>query len=183
MLLRVFQRQVADQCRLVLTAAPMIDHAASVEDQDALWIGCQVFVVGAGNLSKALWGDGKNRAKVATLRQPLRDSLEVADSSPLLPLAFRNHFEHYDERIDKWWKQSQSHNILDRMIGSAADVVGFTDLESFRIYDPSGPSIVFWGDRFDLQPIANECERIYRIAIQEAAKPHWQSPSASGSGQ
>ena len=83
MLLRVFQRQVADQCRLVLTSVPIINQAAESGDHDQLWIGCQMFVVGASNVSKALWGQPSSREKVAARRQPLRDSLGVDDASPL----------------------------------------------------------------------------------------------------
>jgi hypothetical protein len=83
-----------------------------------------MFVVGAGNVFKALWGDGRSRRKVAPRRQPLRDSLNTDDSSPLYDVALRNHFEHYDERLDVWWEESPTHNRLDRTIGSPAAVSG-----------------------------------------------------------
>jgi hypothetical protein len=181
--MRVFQRQVVDQCRLVLASVPMINQGAGSGDQDQLWIGCQMFVVGAGNTSKALWGDGRDRAKTSVRRQPLRESLEVKDDSPLYDLSMRNNFEHYDERIDRWWKESPSHNHLDRMIGSPNIVSGLTDIDRFRVYDPGGLSIVFWGQTWELQPIANECERVHAIASREAVKPQWEPLNASGSGQ
>ena len=161
MLLRIFQRQVRDQCRFVLESVPIVNQAAATGDQDRLWIGCRMFVSGSGNVSKALWGEGRNREKTSALRGPLRDSLEVEDSSPLYDLSMRNNFEHFDDRIDKWWKHSTSHNHLDRMIGSPNMVVGLSEMDMFRIYDPSGPTIVFRGQTFDLQPIATECDRIY----------------------
>jgi len=182
-LLRVFQRQVAGQCRVVMSSVPIINQAASTADHDALWVGCQMFAVGSANVSKALWGDGKNRSKVAAQRQPLRDSLGVDDTSPLYDLSLRNHFEHFDERIDKWWAEDPNHNILDRMIGPPSAVVGLPDISRFRVYDPSGPSLVLWGQKYDLQPIASECDRIFPIAQREADKPHWEPPTTSGSGQ
>jgi len=173
MLLRIFQRQVADQCRLVLTSVPVINQAAATGDHDQLWVGCQMLVVGAGNVSKALWGQGRSRKKTAPARQPLRDSLGVDDASPLYDVGMRNNFEHFDERIDRWWAESPSHNHLDRMIGPPTAVAGLTDIEMFRIYDPGTRSIVFWGQTFALQPIASECDRLVRVAEREAAKPHW----------
>ena len=176
MLLRVFQRQVADQCKFVSASVPIINQAASTGDHDQLWVGCQMFVGGSGNASKALWGEGRKRKVTAPLREPLRDSLGVDDSSPLFNLSMRNNFEHYDERIDQWWRDSPNHNRLDRMIGPPTAIAGLSAIEMFRIYDPSqstGPRIVFWGQTYDLQPIADECARIHPIAEQEANKPHW----------
>lgn len=172
LLLRVFQRQVADQCRFVLASVPLINKGEIERDQDTLWIGCQMFVVGAGNVSKALWGDGRSRRKTAPVRQPLRDSLQTDDSSPLYDVAMRNHFEHYDERLDRWWAESPTHNHLDRHIG-AGTVGGLAAIEMFRVYDPDTMSVVFWGEEFALNPIATECERIIAIAHRESSKPHW----------
>lgn len=170
LLLRVFQRHVADQCRIVVASVPSINEAVAAGNQDMLWVGCQMFVVGAGNLSKALWGQG---GKLAAQRQPLRDSLGVTDASPLRIVGMRNNFEHFDERIDTWWTTAPNHNILDRMIGSPNAVVGLSDIERFRVYDPTNGSIVFWGQQFDLQPIATEVDRIFPVAERESAKPHW----------
>lgn len=170
--MRIFQRQVADQCRFVEAAVPFVNEGAGRREQDRLWIGCQMFVVGAGNISKALWGQGRNRERLAPRRKPLRDSLEVEDTSPLYQLDIRNHFEHYDERIDRWWATSTTHNHLDRMMGPPSAVGGLSDIEKFRIYDPRALSIFFWGEQYALQPIATECARILPIAEREANKPY-----------
>ena len=174
MLLRIFQRQVADQCRLVLASVPAINQAAATGDHDSLWISCQMFVVGAANVSKLLWGDGRSRGKVAPRRQSLRDSLNVTDSSPLRNVDMRHNFEHIDQRLDQWWSQSKSHNHLDRMIGPPSAVAGLADIDRFRVYDPTTVSIVFWGQTYALQPIASECDRIYPVAVREAQNPHWE---------
>jgi hypothetical protein len=131
-----------------------------------------MFVVGAANVSKAFWGAGRHRAKVAPLRQALRDSLGVDDQSPLYDVGMRNNFEHYDERIDRWWTECPRHNLLDRGFG-APSVVSLDDKEMFRIYDPDTARIIFWGEAFHMQPIASECDRIFPIGEREASKPHW----------
>jgi hypothetical protein len=175
LLLRVFQAQVRDQCRFVLTSVPLINESAAKGDQDMLWIGCQMFVVGAGNVSKALWGAGRKRTTATPARRPLRDSLETDDSSALYSIPMRNHFEHYDERIEEWWAKSERHNIADRTIGPPSAVSGLERIEMFRFYDPVASRVVFWGEEFDLQPIADECHRIMAVAEREAAKPHWET--------
>jgi hypothetical protein len=171
MLLRTFQRQVADQCKVVVTGAQMINGGLrSPQQSDAVWIGAQVLVTGAGNVSKALWGQAR---RLSTERQPLRDSLGVDDASPFYDVSIRNHFEHYDERLDRWWRDSPNHNHLDRMIGPPSGVVGFDDLDRFRVYDPTTHDLIFWGEAFNVQTIVTEAERLLPVAEREASKPHW----------
>ena len=185
LLLRIFQRQVADQCRFVLASVPMINKAVAKGDHDELWVGCQMFVVGAANVSKVLWGGGRNRVRAAPRRQPLRDSLGVDDTSPLYDVGMRNNFEHLDERIDAWWNDCPRHVHIDRIIGppSAVRVSDLSEKEMFRVYDPATQSIVFWGQDFPLQPVATECDRLYVIAQREGSKPHWETSNRAGRGQ
>jgi hypothetical protein len=135
-----------------------------------------MFVVGSGNLSKALWGQ---QGKFAVQRADLRDSLGVTDQSPLKNVGMRNNFEHFDERIDTWWKDCPAHNHLDRLIGQPSAIEGLSEKEMFRIYDPTAKQIVFWGQTFNLQEIATEVDRIFPVARAEAAKPHWATDGLS----
>jgi len=173
MLLRLFQRQVADQCRGVLVATPPINAAVASGDQDTLWVSIQNLVTGSANISKALWGQGHRYAKA---RERLRASLDVQDDSPLSDVSMRNHFEHYDERLDHWWATSANRNHLDRLIGPPSAVAGFTDEEMFRVFDPTTSDLVFWGQRFNVQAVVTEVERIHPLALQQAALPHWDEP-------
>jgi hypothetical protein len=169
-LLRVFQRHVADQCRFALSGVEVLDLGLSSESQDFVWIGCQQFLVGAANVSKALWGQ---RERFALAREPLRKSLQVGDDSALRNMSFRNHFEHYDERIDRWWTTSSGRNILDRMVGSPEMIAGLEDQDRFRVYDPETHRIIFWGEEFFVEPIVRELQRLSPIAESEARKPAW----------
>ncbi|WP_417220868.1 hypothetical protein [Arthrobacter sp.] len=137
-----------------------------------LWLGCQQFLVGAANVSKALWGQ---RSRFADQRVSIRNSLGVTDDSPLKDVSFRNHFEHFDERLDRWWSDSTSHNHLDKHLGAPESVGGFKAIERFRIYDPATHRIIFWGEEFQVEPIALDMARIRPIAETESSKPHWAS--------
>lgn len=172
MLLRLFQRQVRDQCQVVLAAVPTINAAVQSGDHDMLWVGCQTLLMGAANASKAMWG---SKGKHAEVRRPLRESLTVTDDSPLRGVNMRNNFEHFDERLDRWWVQRPNHNHVDRLIGPPSMMGGgaITPMDMFRVFDPTTNEIVFWGERFDVQSIATEVARIFPIASREAEKPHW----------
>lgn len=177
MLMRMFQRQVADQCKVTLHGASLLDFGLQKTDQDAIWIAAQVLLTGAANTSKALWGGGRERErhKISAEREPLRRSLQVEDSSPLNDVRMRNNFEHYDERLDTWWKESPQRNHLDRFLGPPESVGGLNDIDRFRVYDPTTHDIVFWGERFNVQAIVTAVDELLPRAEAEANKPHWET--------
>lgn len=174
-LLRQFQSEALQQCTYILMAADQIQQRISAESyDDAFWREIQNFVASTANVSKLLWGQ---KGKFAKERKPLRDSIKVADSSPLRPTTMRNHFEHIDERLDEWWAESSGHNYADRNVGSPAitEVFGapLKKVELFRAYDPSTADVTFWGDTYNLKEIVDEVMRIYPLLQAEVAKPRW----------
>jgi hypothetical protein len=172
MLLRLFQQETLEQCSYILIAADQLDHRISTQSYDDVFSReLQNFVVSTANVSKLLWGQG---GKIANKRKPLRDSIEVENSSPLRPTTMRNHFEHIDDRLDRWWSESTNHNIANRNVGPSNMIAGLKDIELFRTYDPSTDSVRFWGDAYNLKEIVEEVNRIYPLLQAEAAKPHWQ---------
>jgi hypothetical protein len=169
MLLRVFQRQVEFQLEALLNAHDRLVEALRDTEMAEIWFSVETLLSAAANVSKALWGQG---SAVNAARQPLRDSLEVTDKSPLSERRMRNHFEHYDDRLDEWWAKSPTHNIADMNVMA----VGALDdrLTIFRQLDPDTMEVVFWGDTFSIPEIVDEALRILPIVAREAAKPHWE---------
>jgi len=92
-------QQIKLQCQAVLVGSNDFDSAMATGDHTHAWIAIQNILGAAANISKALWGAGGRHSEE---REPLRASLQVDDTSPLRDVATRNHFEHYDERLDKW---------------------------------------------------------------------------------
>ncbi|MCJ7811204.1 MAG: hypothetical protein MUP62_03290 [Dehalococcoidia bacterium] len=176
MLLRNFQRQVLLQCEFILLAAADINETLKMgqEGKDTInrvFYAIQNLLVAAANVSKALWGlSGAQSAQ----RQALRASIGISDASPLREVDMRNHFEHFDERLERWWSDSSRHNIADLCIGPPEMIKGLDDSEMFRFFDPRTTEIVFWGQRFNLQELVDEVSRIIPALRTEAAKPHWE---------
>ena len=85
----------------------------------------------------------------------------------------RNHFEHYDERLETWWKDSPNHIHFDKMIGPPNAVVGVDDRDRFRVFDNATHDLVFWGERFNVQNILTAADELQPKAELEASKPHW----------
>jgi hypothetical protein len=186
MLLRLFQRQVELQCRILLVSASQLQQALNARSSEIdvtpqLWGSVQSLLSAAANLSKAFWGQ---RGQFSEERWPLRDSLQITDDSPLRPTSMRNNFDHFDERLDEWWATSETRTHFDTSVMPPAMVSGVAETDMFRVLDPTTAELVFWGDRYDLRAIVTEVQRILPIAETEADKPHWEPPpSADGSGQ
>ncbi len=183
-LLRVFQQQIQLQCEAVLVGSHEFESAMLTQDLTRAWIAIQNILTAAANISKALWGQA---GKLAEQRKPLRESLQIDDTSPLRDVVMRNHFEHYDDRLDEWWKKSAQHNHFDMSALPPDTVKGLADIDMFRVFDPQTSDIVFWGQRFNLRELVQAAAQLLAIARTESAKPHWdpppESPSTSGSGQ
>jgi hypothetical protein len=82
----------------------------------------------------------------------------------------RNHFDHFDERLDAWFAISTDHNYVDMNIGNVAAMIkGIPEDEMFRSFDPSTGDLIFWGDRYNLPTIVVEVQRIMPLAIQASA--------------
>ena len=171
MLLRVFQHQVLLQCEFMLLAAAEINESLKDKTNTRVFYSIQNLLNAAANVSKAFWGQA---GKLATARQALRDSVGVSDASPLREVNMRNNFEHLDDRLDRWWAESARHNHADLSIGPIGMIQGLDDIDMFRLFDPSTTDIVFWGQRFNLQSLIDEVQRILPALKAEAAKPHWE---------
>lgn len=168
----IFQRQVAFQLRAVLFGAEDVNAALRSMDSnreagfERLWFAIQNMLTAAANVSKACWGQS---GRLSEARKPLRDSLGISDESPLLPTSMRNHFEHYDERLDEWQEESTDHNYGDMNIAMQANFVG--EIDSFRELDPGAMVVSFWGDKYDLGALVAEAERLLPVAEGLASTP------------
>ena len=169
-LLRVFQTQVATQCHFMLRAAEDINKALKASDTNGVFYGIQNCLNAAANISKAFWGQG---GRFAEQRKALRDSVGVSDDSALRYVVMRNNFEHFDERLDRWWKESKRHNYSDLNIMPADAIAGIDETDSFRNFDPKSTDLSFWGQTFNLQDLINAVRTILPKLEVEANKPHW----------
>jgi hypothetical protein len=140
----------------------------SMEDSIYAWSSVQALLTAVANISKALWGQS---GKLGPQRKPLRDSLGVADTSPLRPTSMRNNFDHFDDRLDIWWHASARHNYVDLSIGDVASAIsGVPEEEMFRSYDPATGDVVFWGKRYNLPVIVDELKRVAPVALRAAIR-------------
>jgi hypothetical protein len=169
MLLWIFQYQVLSQCEFLLISAEDVNIALKTSDVKRTFCALQNLLNAAANISKALWGQA---GRFAVQRKDLRDSIDVSDSSPLRTVTMRNNFEHFDERLDRWWNESKRHNFADLNTMPKASISGIADIDRFRMFDPSSTDLHFWGQDFNIQKITNEVQRILPKLREKANEPH-----------
>ena len=164
-LVQLFQSQIEDQCSYVLAAATEAEAALRSGDVERFWFSVQNLLSAAANVSKALWGVN---AKLEKAREPLRESLGISDDSPLYSRDLRNDFDHFDERLDTWDRESTSRVYMDKNIApSGTNLVGGITLgkhDELRRYEPDTGIATFFGDAYDVVAIVRAAEELQPIA-------------------
>lgn len=172
--LKIFQSQLLLQLEYVVWSAEGVNMGLNQHDPRLVFFSIQNLLYAAANAAKALWGGGGAKAKA---RAHLRDSIGVSDESPLKRVDMRNNFDHYDERIDRWWRDSKRHNHLDLSVGPKGSISGIDDIDMFRQFDPATTNVFFWGQEFNIQELVDEATRLLPKLRIETANPHWESRS------
>ena len=166
--LRFYLYEIKFQCGAALEALRKLPPADTEKlgqvDADAVYRDLQAGLGAAANLSKLLWSDG-NRQRAESLRRELDVD---GGRSPLRGRALRNHFEHFDERIDRWLAGGGGASLVNRNVQPLSRGVR-SAVESGRIlhhYDPMTYTAYFQGEAFPIQPVIEEIERIAaRLAV------------------
>jgi hypothetical protein len=171
MVLRIYQMEVKRQCKFALIAAQDINNALQYNDMDRIWYSIQAFVVAVGNISKILW---PSNALLPERGADIRKSLLVDDDSPLGPRKFRNHFEHFDERLEIWATSSEHMGLVDSNVGPPGMIAGHDPGDYLRNFDTRNFAVTFWGDEYVLPPIVTAVQELRQKATVEAGKPHWE---------
>jgi hypothetical protein len=163
-LLKIFQTELGTQCEFILIGGRQVNAYLEVRQSQPIWFALQGMLVSAANASKLLWGSRTEEA--LEVRRQLRESVGVTDESPLSSRRLRNDFEHFDERLERWFGQSQDHNYIGRNIGDPEGIVvvgrGVPD-DKFGHFDPSTTIVSFWEQSASLRDIVSEAERIIAV--------------------
>ena len=158
-LVEVFAGQVRLQCRFIVMAAEALSHAVQSKDTTQTFHAVQGLLSSAANVQKALWGQGGTREAA---REALRQYLGVEESSPFRDMGMRDNFDHFDERLERWWRLSTNHNYVDLNLGKLSALPGTEEIDVFRNLDPATMDLVFWGDTFNIAAIVVAARQILR---------------------
>jgi len=161
MVLQIFQGEIEKQCKFAIIAIEQIKTglANTNSDLDVVWYAIQNFLVAVANISKFFWPQYPISQKRG---EELRNSLGIKNDSPIGPRKFRNHFEHFDERLEDWATSSKRHNFIDSNIGPLNMMIAGIDQQDFlRNFDPTTWTLTFRGDKYELKPIVEVIYDLY----------------------
>ena len=149
----LYLSEVVEQCEYVDIAwGNMQASLAGPHPPGAVfWYSVQSFLVATANISRIVWPQDKRHSARG---QRLRRLLAIDDDSPLRNRRFRNHFEHYDERIQEWFESARPPGFADRCIGGNDSFGGGLNKPHYmRNFNPQTQSLYFRGDEYELLPV------------------------------
>jgi len=152
----VFTGEIVLQSKIAELAAKRLSVSKDNLDQIEVWSSIQSILVAAGNVSKILWPQKAYEAR----GERLRELLKVDDSNILSDRKFRNHFEHYDERIEDWFKKQSSAVYSDLAVDPFKSIWGNVPTNQHRAYGPLTHTLTFRGESFDLAAVLKELKEI-----------------------
>ena len=113
------------------------------EDTIDVWASIQSILISSANISRILWPNKEYIDRGVRLRK----MLNISDDNILRDRTFRNHFEHYDERIEKWFESGANGVFIDLAINSD---LSFSAQNTKRGYNTIDETVVFCGQKFNL---------------------------------
>ena len=167
-LLRHLQREAERQCQFALISLGDIDESHSNGEGYRFWYSIQNLLVALGRISRLLWPSNEHETGRGS---ELRKSLEVAEDSPLRRREFAEYFERFDDHLEDWHASSEDHRFFDSYT-EPLDVLALTAPgDRFRGFDTENYAILFHGETYHLQPVAEALEDLLDRAEQEIQKP------------
>lgn len=159
----VFIGEIVQQAKIAKRASECLKASNDHFDELEVWSSIQSILIAAGNVSKILW---PSRKSSAVRGKRLRTLLNVDDLHLLSDRNFRNHFEHYDERIEDWFEKNCSAVYTDSSINPFGSIWGSNPPNLHRTYDPLTQTLTFRGESVNLaallkvlEEIRHECRR------------------------
>jgi len=162
----VFIGEIVLQSKIAELAAKRLSAIKDNFDQIDVWSSIQSILVAAGNVSKILWPSKEYEER----GERLRELLKVSDNNILSDRSLRNHFEHYDDRIEKWFKGKSSAVYSDLAVDPFKSISGNVPSNHHRAYDPLTQTLTFRGESFDLAAVLKELKEI-RIKCRDFVLP------------
>jgi hypothetical protein len=95
----------------------------------------------------------------------LRAALAVEETSPLRNRHLRNEIEHFDEKIDAYLEDGIAGYIVPAYIGTLPPVNDGVPTHMFKAYYLDAGVFEMLGQRYDIQPIAAEIQRLHELLL------------------
>jgi hypothetical protein len=153
----VFLSEIVKQAKIAKRASERLAATKVNFDELEVWCSIQSILVAAGNISKILWPVRRDSIKRG---KRLRVLLDIDDQNLLSDRKLRNHFEHYDERIEDWFEKNNSAVYMDSYIDPFKPIWGSNFSNIHRSYNPLTGVLTFRDESVDVSAILRELDDI-----------------------
>jgi hypothetical protein len=166
----VYLRQVKEECEFCLAAVNRMNEILETDAKGDFFREALDLIHHAAAVSRIFWPPGCKdkikRARAQRRGQTLRNELGINSNHPVQNRTLRDHFEHFDERLDDWAENSKHQNIIGRLFGPRNAVGGnsIDDSDIIHHYDPSTKIYSFRGEPFDVQDLVTGINDIHQKA-------------------
>ena len=152
--------EIVLQCKIAQRAIERLYDTHENFDNIETWCSIQTILVTTGNISKILW-PSKKEYKIRGER--LRQLLKIETDSPLSSRKFRNHFEHYDERVEENFENVSSAMYVDLAMNPHLNsgIFGNSPRYTHRGYNTFNNTVVFRNEILDFNELFKELKNIY----------------------
>lgn len=151
-------REIWTQSHFAGIAYGHIDPKAST-GTDLVFSSIHSFLSHAAMVSKMLLAKSEEANS-----KSIGDILGIPETSLVHNRKFRNHLEHYDERLREWIKKA----VMGRAIGTynigPKSMIGIPNMIFVSHYDPTNDTFTFVDEDFKLGELNNELIRIKALA-------------------
>jgi hypothetical protein len=145
------------------------------KELDQFWYSVQSFLVAVANISKILWPSAPCNSslppEVDARRVTLRRLLSIDETSVLKPREFRNHFEHYDFRIEEWAKKTTDFTIVDSNVVPSYIIAGYSKNPRMRNFDPDTFVLTFKNRSYQFLAVVDAVRKLLERARSSASRP------------
>lgn len=114
-------------------------------------------------LFPAGWRDDRHAQRRSVQRgNELRRLFSVPDDAYIANRHLRDHESHFDERLDRWFEESENLTFGRGMIGSirAAENLGIETTDILGMYDPEARAVYFGKDMLYVEGVVHELRQI-----------------------
>lgn len=153
-----FISEIVLQTKIAIKASERLQVANKNLDNIEVWGAIQSILVATGNVSKILWPSSKTDK---TRGEMLRKILKVGENNLLSERKFRNHFEHYDSRLEDFFKKQSngSINYIDLAMNPSLSGHGLGN--THRGYNAFNNTLLYRGALLDLNELMKTLDDIY----------------------
>ncbi len=132
------------------------DPDAFWRSRKTAWMYVMTFLALSANVSKLLFPSSQGGKRAINRGKTLGTLLDVNDDSLLKNRELRDHFEHFDERLDAYFQSPRKDMYIDLNIGEISEIKGLDRKEVLRHLDNKNQVVIFLGEEYDIKALKQE---------------------------